>query len=82
MLTWIENAPAYNVDCDENVIAYVDRHVSCSRQATPELQELVDLQTHKHSRTCRKKGQPLCKFRFPLPPMRSTVILTSFENAD
>jgi len=37
------------------------------------------LQTHKHSKTCRKKGHPVCRFGFPLPPLRKTVVLEPLE---
>ena len=35
----------------------------------------MNLQTHKHSRTCRKKGKPVCRFGFPLPPLPRTMLL-------
>ena len=41
--------------------------------------DLVDLQVHKHSTTCRKKGHPICRFVFPLPPFNNTVILEPLE---
>ena len=37
--------------------------------------DLVNLQTHRHSKTCKKKGQEICRFNFPLPPMPHTMIL-------
>ncbi|CAC5416142.1 unnamed protein product [Mytilus coruscus] len=44
---------------------------------------LVNFQVHKHSKTCRKKGHPICRFGFPLPPMKETVLLEPLkENED
>ncbi|CAC5400691.1 unnamed protein product [Mytilus coruscus] len=43
---------------------------------------LVNLQVHKHSKTCRKKGHPICRFGFPLPPMKATVILEPLKEND
>ena len=82
MLIWIESAPKYCVDSEEDVLAYVDKHVSCSHEETQQLEELVNLQMHKHSKTCRKKGEPICRFGFPLPPMPNTVILEPLDDDD
>ncbi|CAC5416131.1 unnamed protein product [Mytilus coruscus] len=43
---------------------------------------LDNLQVHKHSKTCRKKGHPICRFGFPLPPMKETVILEPLKEND
>ena len=53
MLIWLENAPVFGVD--EYVVAYIDRVIICSKlERDPELQDLVNRQTHRHSHTCRK----------------------------
>ena len=39
------------------------------------MKNLVNLQTHKHSKTCRKKGKAICRFGYPIPPMPRTCIL-------
>ena len=36
----------------------------------------INLQTHRHAKTCKKKGQKICRFNFPLPPMRKTMVLS------
>ena len=56
---------------------YIDQHVSCSKSA--QFEDLINLQTHKHSKSCRKKGHPVCRFGFPLPPFKETVILEPLE---
>ena len=77
MLIWIKDAPKYNQDQKDDITQYIDKHVSCSWSS--EAKDLVSLQIHKHSKTCRKKGQPVCRFGFPLPPMRKTTILEPLD---
>ena len=80
-LFWIKNAPEYGKDCDEDIIKFVDSYVSC--KADPDdLSDLVNLQRHKHSKTCKKKGHPICRFNFPLPPMPRTMILQPLSDTD
>ncbi|KAJ7532202.1 hypothetical protein O6H91_14G076700 [Diphasiastrum complanatum] len=38
-----------------------------------------DIQTHKHCSTCKKKGHSICRFHFPKPPMRRTIILMPLQ---
>ena len=76
MLIWLENAPVFGVDKDEDVIAFIDRIITCSRpDNNSELLELVNRQTHRHSHTCRKKSKNVCRFNYPQPPIRSIQIL-------
>ncbi|KAL9957973.1 hypothetical protein ACROYT_G034933 [Oculina patagonica] len=76
MLLWIEGAPKFGEDSDEEVCNFVDKIISCSKPADIcELGELVSRQEHKHSFTCKKKFQKQCRFNFPQPPMKSTQIL-------
>ena len=44
-----------------------------------ENEEYLQYQKHKHSKTCQKKGKPVCRFGHPIPPMRKTSILLPFE---
>ena len=56
MLIWLDNAPVFGIDKDEDIVAYIDCIITCSKQESdPELQDLVNRQTHLHSHTCRKK---------------------------
>ena len=56
MLIWLENAPVFSVDKDEEVIAFIDQIITCNKPDNdPKLLELVNRQTHRHSHTCRKK---------------------------
>ena len=78
MLVWIDSAPKYPKDDEETIVKFVDNYVSCSNQ-NDSMSHLVGLQTHKHSKTCRKKGKAVCRFGFPLPPLRKTVLLEPLD---
>ena len=41
---------------------------------------VINLQTHRHSRTCRKGGKPVCRFGYPVPPMPTTTILVPLSD--
>lgn len=51
-------------------------------QKDPTMPNLVIYQTHRHARTCRKRGKSICRFNFPIPPMPSTVILQPLNDDD
>ena len=59
----------------------MDNYVSC-KVDSDYLTDLVNLQRHKHSKTCKKKGNAVCRFNFPLPPMPRTMILEPLSDAD
>ena len=80
-LFWIKNAPEYGRDCDEDIIKLVDSNISCKADSE-DLSELVNLQRHKHSKTCKKKGRAISRFNFPLPPMPRTMILEPLSESD
>ena len=78
MLVWIENAPTLEKNSEEEIVQFVDQHLTCSA-ATEDTAHLVELQTNKHSRACRKKGRAICRFGFPLPPLPKTMLLYPLE---
>ena len=78
MLVWIENAPTLEKNSEEEIVQFVDQHLTCSA-AAEDTAHLVELQTHKHSRTCRKKRRAICRFGFPLPPLPKTMLLYPLE---
>ena len=78
MLVWIENAPTLEKNSELEIVQFVDKHLTCSSN-NEESAHLVELQTHKHSRTCRKKGKAVCRFGFPLPPLPETMLLYPLE---
>ena len=78
MVVWIENAPTLEKNSEEEIVKFVDKYLTCNIDKE-ETATFVNLQTHKHSRTCRKKGKPICRFGFPLPPFPRTVLLYPLE---
>ena len=44
------------------------------------MEDLVNLQMHRHAKTCKKKNEKnICRFNFPLPPVQQTMILKPLE---
>ena len=76
MLIWLENAPTFGIDSDKNVIAFINKVITCQKPTdNPDLLKLVNRQIHRHSHTCRKKSKTECRFNYPQPPMKATTIL-------
>lgn len=77
MLLWLDQAPKYdpsNPDSIHAVCSFIDKIISCSSKDIS--QDLVNLQTHKHSHTClKRKGTTECRFGIPYFPMDKTRIL-------
>ena len=63
---------------EEEIVPFVDQYLTCSA-ATEDTAHLVELQTHKHSRTCRKKDRAICRFDFPSPPLPKIMLLYPLE---
>ena len=84
MMIWCKDSPAYGEDATEDVISFIDSHITCEKPSETDtvLTELVKLQTHRHSHTCRKKSKKICRFGFPKPPMDQTCILEPFSPAE
>ncbi|KAK3097672.1 hypothetical protein FSP39_011969 [Pinctada imbricata] len=64
--------------CDHGSEYNKIKYVTCSN-GNDNLSGLIELQTHKHSKTCRKKGKAVCRFGFPLPPLSKTMLLEPLE---
>ena len=79
-LFWDATAPTYTGSDDADVITYINNSMTCSDSAVPP--ELVNLQRHNHSHTCRKTRRERCRFGFPKPPMPQTVILKPIDPAE
>ena len=75
----IKNAPHYEKDNDLTIIQYIDKIISCSTNDTHK--KYIDLQIHKHSKTCIKKtkNNRQCRFGAPWPPLDKTQILYPLE---
>lgn len=53
MLLWIENAPTYEASTTEEIQIVIDKHCTCSEN--DDIPTLINYQTHRHARTCKKK---------------------------
>ena len=80
MLIWIKNSPVYDSTNEDDVGTFIDKYITCSKSGGRP--ELINYQTHRHARTCRKKGRAICRFNFPLPPMPSTRILDPITDVE
>jgi len=79
-LLWIKNAPHYQKNSDNEIIQYIDSIISCCLKQSEK--KYVDLQIHKHSKTCIKKidNKKKCRFGAPWPPLDKTQILYPLED--
>lgn len=80
MLIWIKNSPVYDSTNEDDVGVFIDKYITCSKSGGRP--ELINYQTQRHARTCRKKGRAICRFNFPLPPMPSTRILDPITDVE
>ena len=80
-LFWIKNAPKYGEHENDKILHLVDKHVTCSSKTQNNSDEvLINLKTHRHAKTCKKKGHKICRLNFPLPPVRNSVILHPIDH--
>lgn len=88
MFVFTENAPIYGQNTNEEIAAYYDHIISCSKNVSAEKQKYIKYQMHRHSRKgCRIGNTNKCRFGFPIPPMSKTQVLepinfTSNETAE
>ena len=76
MLIWLQGAPQFQAENDKELTAYIDKITTCHKPVDdPELQNLVNRQVHRHSHTCRKNTKSQCRFNYPQPAMKHTMIL-------
>ena len=75
-IAWTD-LPTLEANPPEVICAKIDECISCSTNVTPEEQPFLQLQIHRHSRTCHRliSGKRVCRFGFPIPPMDKTRIL-------
>ena len=56
MMIWLEGAPVFGIDKDDDVTSFIDQIITCQKpKNNPGLLDLVNRQIHRHSHTCRKK---------------------------
>ncbi|CAF4391999.1 unnamed protein product [Rotaria socialis] len=85
VLIWLKNAPKYdknNPKSIEQCIEFIDKLISVNAKLTEFSDELINLQRHKHSHTCKKhvKNRIKCRFGIPYFPIRKTMILEPFTD--
>ena len=87
-LLWVENAPVFEEDDDLTVCNFVSKYITAQLpdpRTQPELyKKVTEVQIHSknHSRTCFKGRSSGCRFGFPKPPCRKTLITRPGENDD
>jgi hypothetical protein len=58
MMIWLEDAPVFGADKDEDVVSFINQIIMCEKpSAGSELLHLVRRQSHSHFHTCRKVKQ-------------------------
>ena len=72
---WVKDEHQYEQNAIEEIIHFVDKYITCKNDQSDEMRELVNLQTHRHAKTCKKGGHKICRFNFPLPPVPRSEIL-------
>ena len=80
-LFWEEDAPHCEQNANKEIIHFVDKYTSCKNDQSDEMRELVNLQTHRHAKTCKKGGHKICRFNFPLPPVPRSMILEPLKES-
>ena len=56
-LFWIKNAPQYEKHSNEEVVAFVDKFITCHKpDSSSEMENLVNLQMHRHAKLVRDQG--------------------------
>ncbi|XP_053405183.1 uncharacterized protein LOC128558914 [Mercenaria mercenaria] len=79
MIAWVQNSPKYNECSVSEITAYVDQYLKSSSD-NADMTDLIQLQIHQHSRSCKKKDVRKCRFGFPLPPLPETMVLEPLES--
>ena len=81
-LFWVKDAPQYEKSSNDTIVQFVDKYITCKNNQSDEMKELVNLQTHRHAKTCKKGGhETICRFNFPLPPMPKSMILEPLKES-
>jgi hypothetical protein len=76
-LLWIKNAPMYGVHINEKIEQFINMYISCDVSLLSN--SLQNAQQHQHTCTCKKKNHVVCRFHYPLPPMRETKNLEPLQ---
>jgi hypothetical protein len=77
-MAWVPNAPSFEVDGPEVVCAFIDKHVTCTKEGLDV--ELIKGQEHHHKSSCQRNGR--CRHGFPWAPMLQTQRLLPIRADD
>ena len=82
-LIWLSNAPVYRNENGETMnecVCFIDKYITTSNAVSD---NLIQLQTHGHSKSCLKfcGDKMTCRFGFPQMPMPLTTILEPLEDS-
>ncbi|TKS65455.1 ATP-dependent DNA helicase PIF1 [Collichthys lucidus] len=87
-LLWVDGAPVFEEDGDQTICDFVSKYISAQLpdpDTQPELyKKVTEVQIHSknHSRTCFKSASSGCRFGFPKPPCRKTMITRPMDDDD
>lgn len=83
-LYWIQDAPEYDENDPSSInrcSEFIDQFISVENCQDGVMEDLIKMQTHSHSATCKyKEGKHDCRFGYPLPPLPETTILEPLPN--
>lgn len=80
MLIWLSNSPKFipgDAKSMTNVIKFVNTIITCNKKDLIEFN--LDVQTHKHTHTCKSRPGKSCRFNIPFFPLPSTMILLQLD---
>ena len=75
MLVWLKDLPTLTTSDDATIVHFIDSLITC--QQTDD--DIISLQSHKHSVSCKKGKKNICRFGFPKPLMAQTALLHPIE---
>ncbi|XP_035700553.1 uncharacterized protein LOC118433080 [Folsomia candida] len=76
-MDWIQDAPKFEKEnplTHQACCEFIDEFITCRKDETGDMKEVLAYQIHNHSHPCEDKRRG-CRFGFPIPPMRTTRIL-------
>jgi len=81
-LFWIKDAPQNEKDSNEKGVAFGDKFIiCCKRNSSSKMENLVNLQMHRHAKTRKRSGNNIHRFKILLPPVPRTMILKPLEES-
>ncbi|KAJ8042024.1 hypothetical protein HOLleu_12988 [Holothuria leucospilota] len=62
LMVWIEDAPNFKQHEHASIVAFIDNYISCSTEVSEDDLPYLEMQKHRHSKTCRKRQKAICRF--------------------